>query len=242
MKSCSKCHISKELELFNKDKSSKDGHRSDCKECSRLYRIENSDKLKKYREDNKDKSSKRWKDKYYSNKDVYSDINKKYYQLNKEKIKEKSKEYYLNNKGVKIEYQKEYQQNNKEKRNKYLVNRRSEDVLFRLITNIRNLINNSFYNTGYSKNSKTQDIIGCSFGDLKLYIESKFEPWMNWNNRGLYNGEINYGWDIDHIMPVSEAETKDDLIMLNHYSNLQPLCSKINRDIKKNNIEYGGIL
>ena len=72
----------------------------------------------------------------------------------------------------------------------------------------------------------------------KLYLESKFEPWMNWENRGLYNGEFNHGWDIDHIIPISSAETEEDLIKLNHYTNLQPLCSKVNRNIKKNKIEY----
>ena len=59
---------------------------------------------------------------------------------------------------------------------------------------------------------------------------------MNWNNRGLYNGELNYGWDIDHIIPLSSAKTEEEMILLNHYSNLQPLCSKINRDIKRDNI------
>ena len=68
----------------------------------------------------------------------------------------------------------------------------------------------------------------------KLYLENKFEPWMNWDNRGLYNGEFNYGWDIDHIIPISSAESEEDLIHLNHYTNLQPLCSKVNRDIKRN--------
>jgi hypothetical protein len=57
---------------------------------------------------------------------------------------------------------------------------------------------------------------------------------MTWDNYGLYNGELNYGWDIDHIIPLSSGKTEDDLINLNHYTNLQPLCSKINRDIKKN--------
>ena len=61
---------------------------------------------------------------------------------------------------------------------------------------------------------------------------------MTWENKGLYNGELNYGWDIDHIIPLSSAETEEDIIRLNHYSNLQPLCSKINRDIKKGKLNY----
>jgi 5-methylcytosine-specific restriction endonuclease McrA len=64
---------------------------------------------------------------------------------------------------------------------------------------------------------------------------------MNYENKGLYNGELNYGWDIDHIIPLSsidknltEEERFIKLKELNHYTNLQPLCSKINRDIKRN--------
>ena len=65
------------------------------------------------------------------------------------------------------------------------------------------------------------------------YLESKFEDWMNCENYGLYNGELNYGWDIDHKIPLSSGKTEEKIIELNHYTNLQPLCSKINRDIKK---------
>lgn len=58
---------------------------------------------------------------------------------------------------------------------------------------------------------------------------------MDWNNYGKYNGELNYGWDIDHIIPMSTAKTENDVIRLNHLTNLQPLCGKINRDIKIDN-------
>ena len=61
---------------------------------------------------------------------------------------------------------------------------------------------------------------------------------MNWENYGKYNGELNYGWDIDHVIPVSFGDTEDELIKLNHYSNLKPLCSKVNRDLKRNNPHF----
>jgi hypothetical protein len=51
-----------------------------------------------------------------------------------------------------------------------------------------------------------------------------------------YNGEPNSGWDIDHIIPISSAESEDDIIKLNHYTNLQPLCSYINRVVKRDKI------
>lgn len=60
---------------------------------------------------------------------------------------------------------------------------------------------------------------------------------MSWNNYGKYNGELNYGWDIDHIKPISSAKTESEFYELCNYINLQPLCSKVNRDIKKDKIE-----
>ena len=70
--------------------------------------------------------------------------------------------------------------------------------------------------------------------EFKLYLESKFESWMSWENYGLYNGELNYGWDIDHIIPLSSTISEDEIIKLNHYTNLQPLDSYINRYVKRN--------
>ena len=59
---------------------------------------------------------------------------------------------------------------------------------------------------------------------------------MSWDNYGLYNGDLNYGWDVDHIIPLSSANTEEELINLCHYTNLQPLCSHTNRYIKRDNI------
>ena len=33
-------------------------------------------------------------------------------------------------------------------------------------------------------------------------------------------------------------QNEEEILNLNHYTNLQPLCSKINRDIKKDNLNY----
>lgn len=228
MKKCTKCKIDKEFSDFYKCsiKKNKSGYRSQCISCEKNYLILNKELIKernkKYNIDNKDRKS----------------LNgKNYYLKNKELLKEKARNQY-NNKDKKLEYQKKYQQENKERRNIYLTERRKNDPLFKLITNVRNLIYNSFYYNGYSKDSKTEELLGCTFKELKEYLESKFEPWMNWDNRGLYDGEFNTGWDIDHIIPLSSVDTENDIIKLNHFSNLQPLCSKINRDIKKNNLEY----
>lgn len=138
------------------------------------------------------------------------------------------------------EYRKEYRIKNKEvlrinKRN-YEKKKRNADPLYKLKSNIRVAITCALRKKGFSKRSRTYEILGCSFEDFKLYVESLWEPWMTWENYGLYNGEPNYGWDIDHIIPQSSAEIEEDVIKLNHHTNLRPLCSYYNRVIKWNRI------
>lgn len=62
---------------------------------------------------------------------------------------------------------------------------------------------------------------------------------MTWENYGKYNGELNHGWDIDHIIPLDSAETEEELLDLCKFTNLQPLCSYTNRYIKKHYIGIG---
>ena len=183
--------------------------------------------MKLYREQNKEKAKIE---------------NKKYREENKELLKQKGKEYYQNNKSIILAKTVKYQKENKEKINKvknlYRLNRRKTDSLYNLKHNIRALITSSFKEKGIKKSSKTSEILGCSFEDFKIHLESKFELWMTWENKGKYNGEVNYGWDIDHIIPVSSGMTEEEVVKLNHFTNLQPLCCKINRDIKRDNIIF----
>jgi hypothetical protein len=40
----------------------------------------------------------------------------------------------------------------------------------------------------------------------------------------------NHGlWEIDHIKPLALAHTYDEVVLLNHYTNLQPLWKEENR-------------
>jgi len=171
-------------------------------------------------------------------KDCTRNHSNNYYYENIENCKNSMKKWSDKNKKYLSLYKKEYKKNNKSVINKWHNKKWNEDNLYRLTFSIRNSIRESIVNSGYTKKLKTNDILGCSFEDFKLYIESKFEPWMTWNNRGLYNGEFNFGWDIDHIIPISSSKTEEDIIKLNHYTNLQPLCSKVNRDIKKDKLYY----
>jgi hypothetical protein len=229
-KICTKCEIKKELTEFPKDKNKKDGYTSSCKQCKKEYRDYNRELIsligKRYRDENRDSELIRQSNYRQENRESIRQKDKERYRLNPEKSKEYHALWLMSNKDSVKKYNRIY--------NRIYKKLRSEkDPLFKLSLSIRDLIRQSINSKGFSKKSKTSVILGCSFEEFRLYIESKFETWMNWQNRGLYNGELNYGWDLDHIIPISSAKSENELIKLNHYLNFQPLCSKMNRYIKK---------
>jgi hypothetical protein len=255
--SCKECR--KVFYQINKEKINESR-----KDYQKQYRENNKEKLKEYRENNKDIKKVYNKNYRENNKEKLKDYKKTikykehsknywkiYYKNNKEKIiqwnKEWHKTYYKNNKEKINEKAKIYNQNNKEKINErakiYTKKRIQYDPLFKLSKSIRTLIGNGIRNNSFKKNTKTQLILGCSIQELKLYLESQFQEWMNWDNYGNPKDKIfdlNKTWDIDHIIPLSSAKTEEEVIKLNHYSNLQPLCSYTNRNIKKDKIyNYG---
>ena len=244
---------------YNKDNSDKK------KSQSFNYRKNNKGKIsernKFYYNKNKEKISEESKEKYEKDKiEILKSQKEKYHnadnkkernKIKNDKSKEYRKKYYLKNRNRIISYSTEYYfenidkvKNTKKEHRKKHNNKRSDseklkrvnDPLFKVTESIRSSIRKSIKKLGFTKKSKTHKILGCSFEEFKLYLESKFEPWMSWNNYGLYNGELNYGWDIDHVMPLSSANSEEEILRLNHFSNLQPLCSKINRDIKSDRI------
>ena len=163
------------------------------------------------------------KERYYENQEAYLLQKKEYAKFNKDSISIRNKEYIkLNTDKIRVR-----------NRNKY-----NNDILYKIKRLVGSSIRYSFRNNGYSKKSRSYEVLGCSFEEFKLYLESQFEDWMSWDNHGKYNGDLDFGWDIDHKIPLASAETEDDIIRLNHFSNLQPLCSKVNRDIKKDSLDY----
>lgn len=125
-----------------------------------------------------------------------------------------------------------------EKRNKRYNERLKQDTNFRIKHNLKVNLKKHLRSIDGRKNDKMINILGCTYNEFIIYLESKFECWMNFDNYGLYNGQLNYGWDLDHILPISSANDESEVKKLYHYTNFQPLCSKINRDIKKDIYNY----
>ena len=67
------------------------------------------------------------------------------------------------------------------------------------------------------KSSRTTDILGCTFSQLKEHIEGQFEPGMTWL------GKERKKWHMDHRIPVDSAANDYEANALNHYMNFQPL-------------------
>ncbi len=104
-------------------------------------------------------------------------------------------------------------------RNSKLKQKRKEDPMFRVASNIRRAVSGCTKYNGFKKTSKLHQYLGCSSSELKAYLESLFKPGMTWENYGHGNDK----WNIDHIIPLTSAETVEDLYKLNHFTNLQPL-------------------
>lgn len=67
-------------------------------------------------------------------------------------------------------------------------------------------------------------LTGCSLADLRLHLESQFQPGMSWANYGFE------GWHIDHRVPISSFDLTDPEQRQKafHFSNLQPLWASVN--------------
>jgi hypothetical protein len=242
-KKCTKCKEVKSLDEFGNFKKGKHGKAYQCKSCfkdyfkkykqdnkekikeyNKKYKQDNKEKIKeynkKYKQDNKEELKKKRKEYYDENRDKCLEISKKYVNENKNKIKKYKKEYREENRDKIKKYQKKYRAQNKDQRDIYLTNRRKLDCKYKLTITIRNLIRGSLKIKGYTKKTKTFNILKCEY--------DFFMKWLN----GVASNGYTYGvgdLHLDHVVPVSLGQTEDEILLLNHYSNLQLLSADENQ-------------
>lgn len=227
-KICNTCLQEKNIEEFRK---SGEYIRGDCKQCEnkkckernakniehikekqKEYRKNNKEQIKKYREKHYDPiKQKEYNGEYYkNNKDYYSLWHKEYFKNNKEKLKTSYTIWKDNNRDKYREYQRKD------------LRRRMNDPILKVELQLRNMINTSFRRKGHTKSNKLKKIVGLNSKDMVNYLLETFEK-----NYG-------YKWDgkepihIDHIIPLSTANTEEEIIELCYYTNLQLLKAKDN--------------
>lgn len=83
----------------------------------------------------------------------------------------------------------------------------------------------------YYKNQSTIDILGCNFEFFLYHLTLTFIE--NYSRLPDSDDEIH----VDHIVPLSSVILEDEVIKLNHYSNLQWLLKEDNLR-KSNQIDF----
>ena len=206
-KQCGKCGELKEVEMFNKRASSKDGLQAKCKDCMKNHREENKDKIleykKQYDKDNKERILKRQQNYYNDNKEIILKKQKKHYIENKDIILEKQKQYDERNKERKSEYHKQwYEDKTNEAINKIYENYTKNnypknDIQYGVIYGVYNKITNRWY---IGQTTRSFDI--RYNGD---FFENKFK-YINGNKKELFLGDLEkYGKESFEIYDILDV-------------------------------------
>ena len=105
----------------------------------------------------------------------------------------------------------------------YKKSKSKSDPSFKLIKNLRDR-----QGAVLKGRCSTTKNLGCDSEFLRQYIQSMWEPWMDWNNYGIKEGY----WSVDHILPLSSFDRNEDgewdihsdyNKKLIHYTNLRPM-------------------
>ena len=105
-------------------------------------------------------------------------------------------------------------------RHKKILKRAHSQPIAKLTKNLRRRLRD-FVKSAERKES-TQQMVDCSWNELRQHIERQFKPGMSWANYGE--------WHIDHIVPcayfdLTKAEERRRCF---HFSNLRPLDGLVN--------------
>lgn len=193
LKICSVCKTEQELYNFYNCETCSDNYKSACKVCYKELYFDTQ------------------KDNRFKNKERLTILNKKWREDNKDYLKQERKNYYNKNKKQVIK-----------KNSEYVINRLKIDPIYKLIHSIRTLIRNSFKRgckKHFKKEQKSESILGCTIQEFMEHLQSLFIDRMTLEN----HGNCAECWHIDHKIPISSAKTEEEIIKLNHYTNLQPL-------------------
>lgn len=143
-----------------------------------------------------------------------------YDKKNKDRLREVAIAYKLKNSEIIKKKNSEYIKRNRIQINAKISQRRKDNPKMNLVYLLRSRVRLSLKERGWSKDSKTQEMLGAPYDVVKRHIEKLFTKGMTWGNHGE--------WHIDHKIPIASAKTKPEIIKLFHYTNLQPLWAMDN--------------
>jgi len=214
MKKCSKCKIIKKDSEFYFRTNEKRLLQSRCKKClvedAKIYKLKNKNKIIKYREKNREKTSAKMKIYYIANKERINESASNYRAKNVENIKE----YYIKNRGKIIEKAIEYQKNNPEKikismnkwrkANTKIIN---QYAVNRLRTNPKHYLNSKMSKNirkslkGNKAGRHWENLVGYTLNDLIKRLKMTMPENYNWQD--FLDGKLH----LDHIIPISAYDS-----------------------------------
>ncbi len=246
MKTCYRCNVDKDISEFHKHKSRKDGLSDVCKICANI-----DSKMRRRVRISKEKIEILKKvcctcrllkssDKFWKSIDNIDGLRSSCIECERgfaatperQSKKCKSRRLWNANNAERV----------KRTANKYRKIKRKTDPKFRLRLNVSNVIretirNRPLFNSQLDRlNKYIFDWLPYTSDELRLHIESLWEPWMNWDNYGKFD-KIRDTWQIDHIIPQSkllfESFSDENFHKLWALENLRPLETIAN--LKKGN-------
>jgi hypothetical protein len=243
-KVCNHCGESKHVSEFYK-------RQAKCKLCCKVlnkkWRDDNKDHVKEksaeYLLNNKVEIRNRRKQRYQDNKEDIKRKSKTYRENNPEKVKATAKRYSEKNRDKRLAYWKDYREKNREHRKevrKIYENKRIQtDPLFKLRKSVRNAVYCAILRSGSRKDGSILKHLPYSIDDLRKHLENLFEPWMSWDNWGVYdpdtwdeNDQSTWTWQIDHV--ILQSDLRYDSFEHPNFQkcwsldNLRPYSSKVN--------------
>lgn len=102
-------------------------------------------------------------------------------------------------------------------------NQRKNDYTLKIKRRLHRRLSDVLRRAGIKKTDRIIPLLGCSIASFIVYIESRFEVGMSWDNYGK--------WEIDHILPCAlfDLSNPEHRRRCFHFSNLQPLWAVVNR-------------
>jgi hypothetical protein len=207
-KVCKKCQTEKEVGEFPKSR----GKCFPCyREQQRARYTNNPDYFKGYAKKNRDENpeviKKRKKEYTENNKEKIADYHRKYYEENKEHIDARTSEWINNNREQVNERHRAWREAHK------------DDTQYKMTCMVRKNIGRALT---YIKRDELYitsklELLGCSLGEFKEFLEAKFADGMTWENHGE--------WHLDHIRPLCsfDLSVPEQVRESSHYTNFQPL-------------------
>lgn len=247
-KICAKCKIEKDISEFgiNNQTGRKPGHNTRCKECVRQRaneRYKNSASFKDIK--NRDKNLPTGFRKCIQCSEI-KEINEQNFEIyNKENslVSFGIKCLLCRKKNKKVrraENRRKLNESNPNYKNIYVMSKEERDLNHKIRKNISLNIWRGLKKSGSSKAGEScLKYLDYKIEELKSHIESLFEPWMNWDNWGIYDPKIwndndssTWKWQLDHIIPHSDLPYKsmndDNFKICWAINNLRPYSAKQN--------------